>query len=173
LQLENTLGGVEALQLRVSSLLAPCLSQFAVAVADDALWKQLNYQVLLKARHNLPQVSAMGNVTLSLHQEPFDIIFLYMCYVSSLTATSLQFTTTFECYIFAFNFTCVHVCQEQVAGILYFHKQCVCVYVHAGGGRWFVVVVAFVIARRSEAGNNKIRKAVLRCVTYRITNSIL
>jgi U3 small nucleolar RNA-associated protein 10 len=49
----------------VSSLLAPCLAQFAVAAADDALWKQLNYQVLLKARHNLPQVSEMENVTLS------------------------------------------------------------------------------------------------------------
>jgi U3 small nucleolar RNA-associated protein 10 len=57
LQLENTLGGVEALQSRASSLLTPCLSQFAVAVADDALWKQLNYQILLKTRHTLPQVS--------------------------------------------------------------------------------------------------------------------
>jgi U3 small nucleolar RNA-associated protein 10 len=59
----------------VSSLLAPCLSQFAVAVADDALWKQLNYQVLLKARHNLPQVSEMENVILFHHQEPFDKTF--------------------------------------------------------------------------------------------------
>jgi hypothetical protein len=50
---------VEALQSRASSLLTPCLSQFAVAVADDALWKQLNYQILLKTRHNLPQVSAL------------------------------------------------------------------------------------------------------------------
>jgi U3 small nucleolar RNA-associated protein 10 len=56
LQLENTLGGVEALKSRASSLLTPCLSQFAVAVADDALWKQLNYQILLKTRHNLKEV---------------------------------------------------------------------------------------------------------------------
>ncbi|XP_069672379.1 HEAT repeat-containing protein 1 [Periplaneta americana] len=55
-QLENTLGGVEALEVRSSSLLTPCIVQFAVAVADDALWKQLNYQILLKTRHNLPKV---------------------------------------------------------------------------------------------------------------------
>ncbi|PSN50219.1 hypothetical protein C0J52_07804 [Blattella germanica] len=55
-QLENTLGGVEALQSRASSLLSPCITQFAVAVADDALWKQLNYQVLLKTRNTLPQI---------------------------------------------------------------------------------------------------------------------
>jgi hypothetical protein len=61
----------------VSSLLAPCLAQFAVAAADDALWKQLNYQVLLKARHNLPQVSEIENVTLSLHQDSSDIVLLY------------------------------------------------------------------------------------------------
>jgi U3 small nucleolar RNA-associated protein 10 len=60
LQLENTLGGVEALQSRVLSLLTPCISQFAVAVADDALWKQLNYQILLKTRHSLKQVSRLA-----------------------------------------------------------------------------------------------------------------
>jgi hypothetical protein len=50
------------------------LAQFAVAAADDALWKQLNYQVLLKARHNLPQVSEMENVTPFLHQDSSDIM---------------------------------------------------------------------------------------------------
>jgi hypothetical protein len=80
----------------VSSLLAPCLAQFAVAAADDALWKQLNYQVLLKARHNVPQVSEMENVTLSVHQDSSDIILLYMSNVSSLTTPTSQFTTTFD-----------------------------------------------------------------------------
>jgi hypothetical protein len=81
----------------VSSLLAPCLAQFAVAAADAALWKQLNYQVLLKARHNLPQVSEMGNVTLSLHQDSSDVIPLYMSDVSGRTTSTLQFTTIFDC----------------------------------------------------------------------------
>ena len=77
-------------------MLAPCLAQFAVAAADDALWKQLNYQVLLKARHNLPQVSGMENVNLSLHQASSDIILLYMSNVSILTTPTSQFTTTFH-----------------------------------------------------------------------------
>ena len=34
----------------------PCLSQFAVAAGSDALWKPLNYQVLLKTRHTSAQV---------------------------------------------------------------------------------------------------------------------
>ncbi|XP_067001904.2 HEAT repeat-containing protein 1 [Anabrus simplex] len=55
-QLENTLGGVDALRLRATSLLTPCLGQFAVDAADDLLWKQLNYQILLKTRHNSSHV---------------------------------------------------------------------------------------------------------------------
>ncbi|XP_057682312.1 HEAT repeat-containing protein 1 isoform X2 [Corythoichthys intestinalis] len=50
-QLENTLGGNEAYQQRVTKHLLPCLAQFAVALADDTQWKSLNYQVLLKSRH--------------------------------------------------------------------------------------------------------------------------
>ena len=33
-----------------------CLTQFASAVNDDACWKSLNYQILLKTRHPAPQV---------------------------------------------------------------------------------------------------------------------
>ncbi|XP_041968387.1 HEAT repeat-containing protein 1 [Aricia agestis] len=51
-QLENTLGGVPGLKSRATELLIPCISQFAVAIADDSLWKLLNYQILLKTRHN-------------------------------------------------------------------------------------------------------------------------
>ncbi|XP_077481923.1 HEAT repeat-containing protein 1 [Stigmatopora argus] len=50
-QLENTLGGYEAYQRRVTKHLIPCLAQFAVALADDTQWKSLNYNVLLKCRH--------------------------------------------------------------------------------------------------------------------------
>ncbi|KAG6459680.1 hypothetical protein O3G_MSEX011528 [Manduca sexta] len=51
-QLENTLGGVGELKGRAAEYLIPCVSQFAVATADDSLWKLLNYQILLKTRHN-------------------------------------------------------------------------------------------------------------------------
>ncbi|XP_030354910.1 HEAT repeat-containing protein 1 isoform X2 [Strigops habroptila] len=55
-QLENTLGGDEKFQDRVTAHLIPCIAQFAVAMADDSLWKPLNYQILLKTRHTSPKV---------------------------------------------------------------------------------------------------------------------
>lgn len=55
-QLENTLGGVEGLRQRATDVLVPCISQMAVACTDDTLWKQLNYQILLKTRHATPMV---------------------------------------------------------------------------------------------------------------------
>uniref|UniRef100_A0A3Q1EQT7 HEAT repeat-containing protein 1 n=1 Tax=Acanthochromis polyacanthus TaxID=80966 RepID=A0A3Q1EQT7_9TELE len=50
-QLENQVGGQQVYQQRVSQHLVPCLGQFAVALADDSQWKTLNYQVLMKTRH--------------------------------------------------------------------------------------------------------------------------
>uniref|UniRef100_A0A6Q2YUR3 HEAT repeat-containing protein 1 n=1 Tax=Esox lucius TaxID=8010 RepID=A0A6Q2YUR3_ESOLU len=55
-QLENTLGGEELYQTRVTQHLVPCVGQFCVAVADDTQWKTLNYQVLLKTRHTSAKV---------------------------------------------------------------------------------------------------------------------
>lgn len=55
-QLENTLDGVEELERRNDSVITPCIVQFAVATADDSLWKQLNYQILLKMKHNVPNI---------------------------------------------------------------------------------------------------------------------
>lgn len=55
-QLENTLDGVESLLKRNEEILTPCLVHFALATADDALWKQMNYQILLKMRHNVPKI---------------------------------------------------------------------------------------------------------------------
>lgn len=55
-QLENTLGGEEAYQARISKHLVPCIGCFAVAMGDDSQWKPLNYQVLLKTRHSSPKV---------------------------------------------------------------------------------------------------------------------
>lgn len=50
-QLENNLGDLKELRNRARCVIIPCISQLAVASADDSLWKQLNYQVLLKTRH--------------------------------------------------------------------------------------------------------------------------
>uniref|UniRef100_A0A8B9EHI5 HEAT repeat-containing protein 1 n=1 Tax=Anser cygnoides TaxID=8845 RepID=A0A8B9EHI5_ANSCY len=50
-QLENMLGGDEKFQERVTEHLVPCIAQFSVAMADDSLWKPLNYHILLKMRH--------------------------------------------------------------------------------------------------------------------------
>lgn len=55
-QLENTLGGIQSLKSRATEYIIPCVSQFAVATADDSLWKLLNYQILLKTRHNDAEV---------------------------------------------------------------------------------------------------------------------
>lgn len=51
-QLENALGGISSLKTRAANSIIPCISQLAVATADDSLWKLLNYQILLKIRHN-------------------------------------------------------------------------------------------------------------------------
>ena len=59
LQLENTLGGEESYQLRVTQHLVPCLGQFSVAMGDDTQWKTLNYQVLLKTRHSSSKVGTL------------------------------------------------------------------------------------------------------------------
>ncbi|KAM4828879.1 HEAT repeat-containing protein 1 [Thomomys bottae] len=55
-QLENRLGGEEQFQERVTTHLIPCIAQFSVAMADDSLWKPLNYQILLKTRDSSPKV---------------------------------------------------------------------------------------------------------------------
>ncbi|NWW86868.1 HEAT1 protein, partial [Rhynochetos jubatus] len=55
-QLENMLGGDEKFQERVTAHLIPCIAQFSVAMADDSLWKPLNYHILLKMRHTSSKV---------------------------------------------------------------------------------------------------------------------
>ncbi|XP_024894833.1 LOW QUALITY PROTEIN: HEAT repeat-containing protein 1 [Pteropus alecto] len=62
-QLENRLGGEEKFQERVTGHLAPCIAQFSVAVADDSLWKPLNYQILLKTRDSSPKVRFAALIT--------------------------------------------------------------------------------------------------------------
>jgi hypothetical protein len=56
-QLENLLGGEEAMVARGQKLVGPCLAQFARCMQDDVLWKQLHYQILLKTRSNHPKVT--------------------------------------------------------------------------------------------------------------------
>uniref|UniRef100_A0ACB8GBL6 HEAT repeat-containing protein 1 n=2 Tax=Sphaerodactylus townsendi TaxID=933632 RepID=A0ACB8GBL6_9SAUR len=55
-QLENIIGGEEKFQERTTVYLIPCIARFAIAMADDSLWKPLNYQILLKMRHASPKV---------------------------------------------------------------------------------------------------------------------
>ncbi|XP_074520190.1 HEAT repeat-containing protein 1 [Halichoeres trimaculatus] len=55
-QLENMVGGDQVYQQRVTQHLVPCVGQFSVALEDDALWKTLNYQILLKTRHTNSKV---------------------------------------------------------------------------------------------------------------------
>ncbi|CAH1243056.1 HEATR1 [Branchiostoma lanceolatum] len=55
-QIENLQGGEEVFAARVESHVVPCIAQFAVAVGDDALWKPLHYQIMLKTRHDSPKV---------------------------------------------------------------------------------------------------------------------
>ncbi|TDG97662.1 hypothetical protein EPR50_G00210190 [Perca flavescens] len=50
-QLENSVGGQQQYEQRVTQHLVPCLGQFSVALADESLWKTLNYQILLKTRN--------------------------------------------------------------------------------------------------------------------------
>ncbi|XP_047987936.1 HEAT repeat-containing protein 1 homolog [Leguminivora glycinivorella] len=59
-QLENDLGGIVSLKERAGEWLVPCVAQFAVATADDSLWKLLNYQVLLKTRHNDAEIRLLA-----------------------------------------------------------------------------------------------------------------
>ncbi len=44
----------------VQQLLRLTLSQLAVAASDDILWKQLNYQILLKTRSDTPEIRILG-----------------------------------------------------------------------------------------------------------------
>uniref|UniRef100_A0A8C5LBN1 HEAT repeat-containing protein 1 n=2 Tax=Jaculus jaculus TaxID=51337 RepID=A0A8C5LBN1_JACJA len=62
-QLENRLGGEEQFQERVTNYLVPCIAQFSVAMADDSLWKPLNYQILLKTRDSSPKVRFAALIT--------------------------------------------------------------------------------------------------------------
>eukprot|EP01134_Creolimax_fragrantissima_P006099 CFRG6099T1 len=50
-QLENDLGGEQAMQKRLQ-LLVQCIGQLAVTVSDDDMWKVLNNKLLLKTRHH-------------------------------------------------------------------------------------------------------------------------
>ncbi|XP_034365745.1 HEAT repeat-containing protein 1 [Arvicanthis niloticus] len=62
-QLENRLGGEEKYQERITKHLVPCIAQFSVAMADDSMWKPLNYQILLKTRDSSPKVRFAALIT--------------------------------------------------------------------------------------------------------------
>lgn len=68
--MENTLGGEEVYQTRVTKHLVPCVGQFCVAVGDDTLWKTLNYQILLKTRHSSSKVRRQKCEEVGLDSQP-------------------------------------------------------------------------------------------------------
>ncbi|KAG5677597.1 hypothetical protein PVAND_007343 [Polypedilum vanderplanki] len=45
---------------KIQELIRKCIAQLAVAISDDILWKQLNYQVLLKTRSDNPEIRIFG-----------------------------------------------------------------------------------------------------------------
>eukprot|EP00795_Rhopilema_esculentum_P004548 gene4548-20800_t len=55
-QIDNEIGEEPVYNDRVINHLIPCLASFAVAVNEESCWKTLNYQVLLKTRHQSTQV---------------------------------------------------------------------------------------------------------------------
>ncbi|CAG5116526.1 unnamed protein product [Candidula unifasciata] len=55
-QLENTLGKDQVNDDRITNHVVPCLASLAMAAHDDSLWKDMNYQILLKTRHESPKV---------------------------------------------------------------------------------------------------------------------
>ncbi|GFR92025.1 HEAT repeat-containing protein 1 [Elysia marginata] len=55
-QLENELGKPSVCEDRAVNYIVPCITSLAAAARDDSLWKDLNYQILLKTRHQNPKV---------------------------------------------------------------------------------------------------------------------
>nr|XP_054764327.1 HEAT repeat-containing protein 1-like [Lytechinus pictus] len=55
-QIENTQGGDDTYEDRITSHLTPCIVQFMVAARDPSTWQPLNYQILLKTRNSSPKV---------------------------------------------------------------------------------------------------------------------
>ncbi|CAG9768927.1 unnamed protein product [Ceutorhynchus assimilis] len=52
----NIDGNMAELVKRNEQLITPTIVQFSLAVADDALWKEMNYQILLKMRNPNPDI---------------------------------------------------------------------------------------------------------------------
>lgn len=46
--------------IEMKKILTSCLAQLAAATNDDSLWKQLNYQVLLKTRSNNHEIRLLA-----------------------------------------------------------------------------------------------------------------
>jgi len=56
-QIDGSLQKLNSYEGLLIEHLVPCVGQLAVTVANDALWKSVNYQVLLKTRSENPKVS--------------------------------------------------------------------------------------------------------------------
>ncbi|KAL1500856.1 hypothetical protein ABEB36_006280 [Hypothenemus hampei] len=54
--LDTNLDGLEALMKRNENLITPTIVLFVQAVGDDGLWKEINYQILLKMRNSTVEI---------------------------------------------------------------------------------------------------------------------
>ncbi|KAK9703316.1 snoRNA-binding rRNA-processing protein utp10 [Basidiobolus ranarum] len=63
-QMESTSGGVALYHEHIDQHLVPCLGQLAVTASNEALWKPLNHQVLLKSRSDKTEVRLASLLTL-------------------------------------------------------------------------------------------------------------
>ncbi|XP_042370795.1 HEAT repeat-containing protein 1-like [Plectropomus leopardus] len=79
-QLENTVGGQQVYQRRVTQHLVPCVGQFSVALADDSQWKTLNYQILLKTRHTDSKVTARTHTHTRTHTHIVVVVQYFLSY---------------------------------------------------------------------------------------------
>ncbi|KAJ2800559.1 snoRNA-binding rRNA-processing protein utp10, partial [Coemansia furcata] len=80
-QLPNTkgAGAEQALYIeRVRKCLAPALSQLAAAAGNDALWKMLNQEVMLKSRSDVPAVRVASLLVLQAFYERLGEEFLIL-----------------------------------------------------------------------------------------------
>ena len=77
---------------RLSDHLVPCLSQFAAASGNDAHWKPLNFQVLLKTRHSSALVKR--NILLLIPNE----VYFSGCELSRTRCDTVQCVISSKCY---------------------------------------------------------------------------
>lgn len=93
---------------RILNHVVPCIASLAAAAHDDSLWKDLNYQILLKTRH-----------------ENFKVIFSWHFFIQISFCMALVWNVldNFSIYITTLFFNSLKVRIWALAAIDAFHKQ--------------------------------------------------